>query len=84
MFTANFTATNGEVVSFSFNPYTWQQGIGPAPQDEKVQQETLSFQQVASSYYGPNNADTYPSRLARLLSGADELMGSQLWEYEVV
>lgn len=84
LFTANFTATNGELVSFSFNPYTWQQGIGPAPRDEKVQQETLTFQQVASSYYGPNNSDTYPSRLAQLLSGATQLVGSQLWEYEVV
>lgn len=83
LFTANFTATNGEIVSFSFNPYTWQQAIGPAPQNERVQQETMTFQQVASSYYGPNNSDTYPSRLVQLLSGADEFMGSQLWEYEV-
>lgn len=84
LFAADFTATNGELVSFSFNPYTWQRQVGPAPLDEKVQQETMTFQQVASSYYGPNLSGTYPSRLTKLISGASQLNGSQLWEYEVI
>lgn len=83
LFTAQFAATNGEIVSFSFNSYVWQRYIGPAPRNEMVQQETRTFQQVASSYYGPNNSDTYPSRLNRLISGASQYQGSQLWEYEV-
>ena len=83
LFTADFTAASGEIVSFSFNPYTWQQWIGPAPRNEKVQQETFSFQQVASSYYGSNYSGTYPSRLARLVSSASQLNGHQAWEYEV-
>lgn len=83
LFTADFTATNGEIVSFSFNPYTWQQGIGPAPRNEKVQQETLTFQQVATSYLGDNQSDTYPSRLSKLVPDASQFMGSQFWEYEV-
>lgn len=82
LFTADFTATNGETVSFSFNPYTWVGWIDPANY-ERVQQETLTFQQVATSYLGDNNSDVYPSRLAKLVPDASHPMGSQLWEYEV-
>lgn len=84
VFTADFTAANGEFVSFSFNPYTWERLVGPAPLDEKVQQETMTFQQVANSYYGDNNSDLHPSRLTRLVSGWSQPLGSQIWEYEVV
>lgn len=83
LFTAYFAATNGEMVSFSFNSYIWQQYIGPAPRNERVQQETRTFQQVATSYYGDNDVDVYPSRLTRLLTDASQFMGRQLWEYEV-